>query len=205
MTPVSGYPILLRGTRVQALVVGGGAVAERRVRALLDGGLPVCVVAPALTPGLVAMERDGVIVAHTREFAEGDVLGARLVVAATGSAAVNANVARLAREAGALVNLAGDPESSDFLTPAVHRTGPLVVAVSAGGVPGAAARLRDMIAERFGDSYGEAVRGLGELRRSLLDAGRRDRWKDASRSLLGSGFGASVEDGSLSREVDSWR
>lgn len=190
---------------MQALVVGGGTVAERKVRALLDGGVAVRVVAPDLSPGLAALEGTGEVVVLLREFAEGDVAGVRLVVAATDSAGVNATVARVAREAGALVNVVDDPEASDFVTPAVHRTGALVVAVSAGGVPAAAARVRDVVAEHLGDSYGAALESLRELRYSLLADGRRDRWHEASTSLLGADFRDSVESGVLAREVDAWR
>jgi len=167
--------------------------------------MSVRVVAPDLLPALEQFASAGELTAERREFREEDVAGARLGLAASNDAAVNEFVARVSREAGALVNIADNPEDSDFVTPAVHRTGPLVVAVTAGGVPGAAMRVRDLIAERIGGSYGEAVGSLGELRRSLLGSGQRNRWREAAASLLGADFQEAVESGSLIREVASWR
>src|SRR5690606_36864162 len=134
-----------------------------------------------------------------RDFHVRDVRDARLVFAATDDAKVNAAVAAAAREAGALVNLADDPAASDFVTPAVHRSGPLVVAVNAGGVPGAAARIRDAIAVRFGEGYATALERLGEIRaRYLADADRKG-WQSASSVLIGEDFCEAVESGRFER------
>jgi siroheme synthase (precorrin-2 oxidase/ferrochelatase) len=87
---------------------------------------------------------------------------------------------------------------------AVHRSGDVTIAVSAGGVPGAAARIRDAIAERFDGRYERAVSALRGLRSRLLNDGPRE-WHDAAPALLGDDFCKSVEDGSLADKVESWR
>ena len=51
---MSAYPIMLDGARIYALVVGGGAVATRKVRALLDSGAHVHVVAPDVSADIEA-------------------------------------------------------------------------------------------------------------------------------------------------------
>jgi hypothetical protein len=71
-------------------------------------------------------------------------------------------------------------------------------------VPGAAARIRDAIAERFDSRYGQAVSALRGLRSKLI-AGGDNRWHDAAPKLIGDDFCSSVEDGSLAEKVDSWR
>ena len=84
----------------------------------------------------------------------------RSVIAATNDAALNATIARDAAEKGKLVNVVDAPELGSYITPAVHRTGDVVVAVSAGGVPTAAARIRDSIGAPVDQRYADAVREL---------------------------------------------
>jgi siroheme synthase (precorrin-2 oxidase/ferrochelatase) len=87
---------------------------------------------------------------------------------------------------------------------AVHRSGDVTIAVSSGGVPGAAARIRDAIAGRFDGRYERAVSALRGLRSRLLASGD-DKWRDAARRLTGDDFCSSVEDGSFADKVESWR
>ena len=92
--PVSGYPVLLEGRAISALVVGGGRVALRKVRDLLAAGGRVRVIAPSLIDDLVALEgrtKDLTIV--RRRFRDGDIDDATLVIAATDDRSVNARVA----------------------------------------------------------------------------------------------------------------
>jgi len=87
---------------------------------------------------------------------------------------------------------------------ALHRSGDVTIAVSAGGVPGAAARIRDAIAQRFDDRYERAVSRLRGLRARLIKGGA-DQWKVAAPKLTGDDFCSSVEDGSFNEKVDQWR
>lgn len=199
---MSLFPVMLRGEAVQALVVGGGAVAARKALALLDAGAAVRVVAPRVDERLRAGHERLVVV--ERRFEAADLADATLVVAATDDAAVNAAVARLARERALLVNVADDPEAGTFTTAAVHRAGRLVVAVGAGGVPTAAARVRDAIAERMDARYADAVERLAGLRERLLGDGRSDRWREAAAELTGADFASAVESGLFAERVRRW-
>lgn len=202
---MSGYPVVLAGEAIEALVVGGGAVAERKARAVLAAGGAVRVVAPAVAPGLRALADDGGrLVLVERAYRTGDIGDAILVFAATDDAGVNARVAADARAARRLVNVVDDPDGGDFITVALHRAGDVVIAVSAGGVPTAAARIRDAIAERFDDRYAAAVSALATLRRRLLDGGQRAEWQRAAEALVTDGFCARVESGRLTDEVRAW-
>ncbi|MDB4907284.1 MAG: precorrin-2 dehydrogenase / sirohydrochlorin ferrochelatase [Gemmatimonadetes bacterium] len=196
---------MLEGERVTALVVGGGAVATRKVRALVESGAAVRVVAPRVTLEMRTLvagaERVRLL---ERGFNPADVDSANLVFAATDDRVVNAEVARAAGAAGRWVNVADAPDEGTFSTAAVHRSGDLVIAVSAGGVPAAAARVRDAIAARFDARYAHAVRALGAMRRALLDRGDRARWQQASDALAGESFCESVEQGRLDAEVTRW-
>jgi len=202
---VSAYPIVLDGRAIRAVVVGGGEVAARKVFALLDAGAEVHVVAPRITGELDAAG-DHKSLRLTRALYDPQQLGdATLVFAATDDPATNARVADDARRAGKLVNVADAPANGDFVTPAVHRSGDIVISVVAGGVPKAAARIRDLIAQSIDDRYGRAVSALSGLRRDLLDRGDRAAWRSASSELLGAAFYEDVESGRLSSKVDRWR
>jgi precorrin-2 dehydrogenase/sirohydrochlorin ferrochelatase len=203
---VSAYPIVLEGSAVSAVIVGGGPVALRKATALLNAGARVHVVAPEVVPELesLADERSDLRVTVAL-YETSHLIGATLVIAATNDIALNAAVARDAAEKGKLVNVVNAPELGSFVTPAVHRAGDVIVAVSAGRVPAAAARIRDAIAESIDGRYGDAVRELASLRRSLIDAGQRDRWRDASAALIGDDFTERVESGEITARAGAWR
>jgi siroheme synthase-like protein len=170
----------------------------RKARAFAEAGARVRIVAPQITAELGnAGERMEIAL---REFTESDVDTVDLVVVATSDAAVNEHVARAARAKRRLVNRADEPADGSFDTLAVHRTGDLVIGVSAGGVPRAAAVIRDAIARRFDRRYARALDRLKSERGRLLDAGARDDWGHRSINLLDADFCTAVEDGAFDRE-----
>lgn len=177
------YPIVLDLRGRPCLVVGGGAVAERKVAGLLDAGARVTVVSPVLSEGLLALAREGRIGWRPRAYAPRDLSGCVLCLVAAGDGAVNAAVAAEARRRGVLVNCADDPERCDFILPSVLRRGPLTVAVSTGGQSPVMARLvREEIDAALGEGCAPLVEIVGQARRVLrargvsLDAAR---WRQA--------------------------
>jgi siroheme synthase-like protein len=165
------YPVSLDVAGRACLVVGGGAVAARKARGLLACGAAVLVVAPALgadmealVPQLRAVER--------RAYRRGDAAGCRLVVTATGDPAVDGAVHADADKSGIWVNSADDPAHCSFILPAVHRDGPVTIAVSTGGQsPALASWLRDRLAEDSGRGAGALAELLGAARTRLKEAG----------------------------------
>lgn len=201
---MSDFPIALHGERVTAVVIGGGAVGTRKALALVEAGASVRVISPLVTPELEDAERLRQVTI-VRESYRGDHLErATLVIAATDSREVNAQIAVDANSRGKLVNITDHPDEGNFHAMALHRSGDVTIAVSSGGVPGAAARIRDAIAERFDGRYERAVSALRGLRSRLL-ARDEQSWKTAAPKLLGDDFCDSVEDGSFSEKVNSWR
>jgi siroheme synthase-like protein len=196
---VTILPIGVRAESLTVLVVGGGGTGARKALAFLEAGARVRVVDPApaeeLPDGHARLE----IVA--RAFTESDVAAADLVVAATDNPDVNAQVAAACRARRLLCNRVDDPAAGTFDTLAVHRSGPLVIGVSAGGVPGAAARIRDEIAHRFDERYADAVARLAQLRAQLRPSGD---WTRVSEQLTARDFCESVENGALSQRLTRW-
>ncbi|MFN2570263.1 MAG: bifunctional precorrin-2 dehydrogenase/sirohydrochlorin ferrochelatase [Gemmatimonadales bacterium] len=200
---MSDFPIALHGERITAVVIGGGSVGTRKVLALLDAGARVDVVSLTVTSELEEAARLGRITLLRESYRASQLDRATLVVAATDSREINAQVAADARVRGKLVNITDRAEEGNFHSMALHRSGDVTIAVSAGGVPGAAARIRDAIAERFDGRYERAVSALRGLRSKLIATGD-DRWRAAAPELIGDDFCTSVEDGSLSEKLDSW-
>lgn len=195
---------MVEGSAVTALVVGGGPVAARKARMLAASGAAVRVVATRVGAELRDAAAALPIALDERPYRRGDVGDATIVVAATSSREANAAVAAEARALGRLVNVADAPAEGNFVTAAVHRAGDLVISVSAGGVPGAAARIRDAIAGRFDGRYAAAVAALGRLRRRALDEDGAASWSAQAETLVGADFCAAVESGAFERRVAGW-
>ncbi len=184
-TPPPLYPVSLDVSSRSCLVVGGGRVAARKARALLDCGAAVTVIAPslgddmeALVPALHAVER--------REYGEGDASIYRLVVTATGIPEVDGAVYADADAAGVWTNSADDLAHCSFILPAVHRDGAVTVSVSTGGLsPALASWLRTRLASECGDGLGILAQLLGEARANLKRAGLRSDSVDWAHLLDG--------------------
>jgi uroporphyrin-III C-methyltransferase/precorrin-2 dehydrogenase/sirohydrochlorin ferrochelatase len=151
MSSSSLYPLGLRLSGRKVLVVGGGAVATRRVRALVAAGAAVTVISPALTDELAQLHHDGRITVLSRTYAAGDVTtgalsGALLVHTATGVTTVDAEVTHEADAAGILVVNAADAQLSSAWVPAITSNDDLTVAVFGGADPGRAVAVRDAVA-----------------------------------------------------------
>ena len=162
------YPIYFNLQGRSAVVVGGGAVAERKVTALLEAEARVTVVSPELTSQLKALAGAGRLTWIARAYQHGDLAGAVLAISATNDAVVNEQVWGEATTRAILINVVDDPQHLNFITPAVVRRGDLAVAISTGGkAPALAARLRQQLEQVIGDEYGQFVELAGELRDSL--------------------------------------
>lgn len=173
------YPAYLDISGRPVLVVGAGTVAARKIGRLTECGAEVTVIAPEVCETTRRLARDHDIDIRTRNYRDGDVEGAWLVVAATGREEVNRRVSADAERAGVFCNVVDVPALCSFQVPAIVRRGLLQLAISTGGAsPGLARRLRKRLEEEFGPGYGELLKGLRELRDHIQakypkDAGRR--------------------------------
>ncbi|WP_328848802.1 uroporphyrinogen-III C-methyltransferase [Micromonospora zamorensis] len=139
------YPLGLRLDGRRVVVVGGGAVATRRVPALLDAGADVLLVAPELTPALRARVDAGRLHWVPRRFVPEDLDGAWLVQVAIDDPLAAASVSAVAAERRIFCVRADDRTAATAWTPAVTRHGPVTVAVLGGGDPRRAMTVRDAI------------------------------------------------------------
>jgi siroheme synthase-like protein len=144
-----------------ALVVGGGPVALEKAQGLLECGASVTVVAPEAVHELLSLPVEWL----ARGYHSSDLRGRLLVVAATSSAPLNRRVFAEAEARGVFCNVVDVPELCSLILPAVHREGPIAVAVSTGGAsPALAQRIRDDVAALVGPQHAALAEELRALR-----------------------------------------
>jgi precorrin-2 dehydrogenase len=167
---VGYYPIFLEMKDRRCVVIGGGAVAERKVEGLVAVGANVTVISPGITDGLKELLKQGAIRHVAREYRTGDRAGYDLVFVATDNSEINAAVSSESRSLRIWVNSTDDPDHCDFILPAVIRRGDLAVAVSTGGVSPAVTRaIREELDEYFSADYARFVQIAGEVRKELRE------------------------------------
>ena len=178
------YPIFLNLEGKKCVVVGGGEVALRKVRALLDCGAEVVVVSPTLNPDLAQLAEVGTISVISREYEPKDLKDAVIVVAATDIAEVNQNIAKKARKHGILVNIVDRPEESDFIMPSLVRRGDLILAASTSGAsPALAKKIRMRLEQTFGEEYSPLLSLIKEVRQELKEQRLRVNTEDWQNAL----------------------
>jgi len=154
----------LRGRR--CVVVGGGGVGLDKAKGLFACGADVLVVSPTLHEELLALD----VTWRRGRYRRSDLDGAFLVIAATSDRATNERVHRDAEARRMLCNVADVPDLCNFILPAVHREGPIAVAVSTGGAsPALAKRIRDDVAAIVTPEHAELARRLAELRPAVKE------------------------------------
>ena len=164
----------------RCLVVGGGTVALEKASGLIACGALVTVVSPELHDDFATQP----VTWLKRRYRKRDLRGAFLVIAATSDRAVNESVSRDAELRGMLCNVADVPDLCNFILPAVHREGPIAIAVSTGGAsPALAKRLRSQIAALVRPEHALLAEQLRALRPEVKERfatyeERRDHFED---------------------------
>lgn len=166
------YPIFVELKGRRCVVIGGGAVARRKVEGLLRAGANVTVISHTITEQLGILAETGKIGRVARPYRPGDLVGFQFAFVATDDAAVTAAVRREADKLGVLMNAADDPAQCDFILPSVlHRDG-LTVAVATGGAsPALSKAIRQELELYFTGEYAALARIAAEVRQELREQG----------------------------------
>lgn len=166
------YPVSLVVAGRPCLVVGGGPVAARKAAGLAGCDADLTVVAPDVVPAIEELAGRGALSILRRRYRSGEAARYRLVVTATGVPEVDRAVAADADAAGVWVNAADSRERCTFTLPAVHREGPVAVAVSTSGAsPVLASWLRHRMAEALVPEVGALAELMEAARTELQDKG----------------------------------
>jgi precorrin-2 dehydrogenase / sirohydrochlorin ferrochelatase len=162
------YPLFLDLFEKICCVVGGGTVAERKVRVLLKCGAKVIVYSPKLTAGLQSLRKAGKIVWRRSALDKDFLKGVFLVVAATNNRLINSRVSSACRKKNVLVNVVDVPGESNFIVPSFVENKGLVIAVSTGGqAPCLAKKIRKDLTKDFLPRYSGILKELSSVRNKL--------------------------------------
>jgi precorrin-2 dehydrogenase / sirohydrochlorin ferrochelatase len=176
------YPVFLNLAERRCVVIGGGSIAEGKVKGLLETEAYVIVISPELTPELKKLAAEEKILHIERGYEPGDVRGAFLAISATDNRAVNEQVWQEAEETGVLINTVDDTPHCNFIAGSIVRQGALTIAIStSGSAPALAVRLKEKMAREFGPEYAEFLELMEKLREPLAArypdfVERRTRW-----------------------------
>jgi precorrin-2 dehydrogenase/sirohydrochlorin ferrochelatase len=169
---MSFYPVSLDLEKKLCVVIGGGRVAERKVSGLLSCAAQVLVISPELTDRLLRQYNEGAIDWLDREYRQGDLKQAFLVIAATNDEETQKQVYDEAAAHNLLLNVADVPHRCNFILPATARQGDLMISIStAGKSPALARKLRMELEKRYGVEYRILVDILGVIRPQILASG----------------------------------
>lgn len=158
------YPLFLTLTGRLAIVVGGNAVAQRKVTQFVRYGADVVVIAADPAAELRQLEADGAITLEPRGYVRGDLQGAFIAFCSESDEIAHA-VFSEAESLGCLINVAENPALSSYLVPSSVRRGQLQIAIStSGAAPAVARRLRRELREQFGPEWATYVALLGDVR-----------------------------------------
>lgn len=151
------------------MVVGGGKVACRKIKSLLEAGARVRVIAPHVIDEIAKMAEEGRVELLKRPYQKGDLKGAVLVYAATDDPKVQEEVFSEAEELGIFCNVVDKPRLCSFIVPSLVKRGRLQLAISTSGAsPALARRLREQLEQEFGPEYEEYLELMAKWREEIL-------------------------------------
>lgn len=176
------FPMFVKLQGKPVLVVGAGKVGEPKIRALLETGASIRVIALEASESVRDWSHAGLVVLEERAFVPADLDGLFLAVVATSNRELNRVAYTEAKRRGVLCNVVDVPEQCDFYYPAIVQRGDLQIAISTSGQSPALARhLREQLEKQFGPAYADWVAELGETRRAVLNSNLSS---DQKRELL---------------------
>jgi uroporphyrin-III C-methyltransferase/precorrin-2 dehydrogenase/sirohydrochlorin ferrochelatase len=163
------------------LLVGGGDVAERKARLLLDAGARLTVNALNFEPQFRVWAEAGMLTLVEGEFDSTLLDTSWLAIAATDDDAVNARVSAEAEQRRIFCNVVDAPKQASFIMPSIIDRSPLMVAVSSGGTSPVLARLlREKLESLLPQHLGQVARFAGQLRgrvkKQFASVGERRRF-----------------------------
>lgn len=171
----------LQGKKV--VVVGAGEIGEAKIETLLPAEPNIIAIDPTPSDRVRQLAKDKRVTLHTRRVCPLDLIGASLVVIATGDHEANARIAGWAKKLRVTVNAVDDPSLCDVTVPAVVERGPATIAITTNGATPAGARfLRERLTSFVGAEFGEVLEHAKAARNELRESGayRYDyaAWRD---------------------------
>lgn len=172
------YPAFLNLTGKKAVVIGGGKVAERKIRSLIRAGASVTVISPVITNNINKLKDKGSLAHMRRRYRKGDLKDAFIAFACTSSAQTNT---KIADDAEHLVNVIDTPDEGNFIVPSNVKRGPLTIAISTEGAsPAMSKAIRSELESLYDREFARYLKFLNTMRATALneikDKGKREKF-----------------------------
>ena len=159
------YPIYLDIEDRDVVIIGGGSVCARKAETMMKYGARVTIVSPEFTEEIEQWAAEGKLTLRRKQYEEGDIDGANIVIASTDNQLVNEKIAADCRRRRIPVNVVDVTPLCEFIVPAIIESGSIQLAVSTGGKSPAVARtLKEDLQRMIGPEYAEVNDVLGTLR-----------------------------------------
>lgn len=169
MNQNSFYPVMLNLKGKKCTVVGGGKIALRKIKGLVEGGARVKVVSPKLTPELEQIKKEGKITHVCRQYRKEDVENSFLVIGATQKRKVNEKIATEAKEKGSLVNIVDSPFLCNFFVPSFLKRGRLTISISTEGAsPFLSKKVGEELERIYGEEYETFLDWMEQIREVVI-------------------------------------
>ena len=164
------YPIYLELSGRRVVVIGAGAVAARKAQSLLDAGARLVIVAEHINDILTTLCQGTNAKLIQSRYSKDYLVGAVLVIAATGNLQLNRQIYKDCQELEILCNVVDDPQLCDFFVPAVVKRGDLQIAIGTeGNCPAYAGHLRKKLEQAFTNKHGEFLAELEVFRKRIIE------------------------------------
>jgi uroporphyrinogen-III synthase len=156
----SSLPVVLTKL-ARVTVIGGGNVAERKVRALLQANIKPTVISPELTRGLLELKTQNKLSHLEKSYEANDIQGIQLVIVATNNETINKQIADNAHSQNLLCNVVDNPDLGNVHTVGTIRRGDLLVTVSSNGKsPSLTKYIKEELEQHFSDRYVDVLEFL---------------------------------------------
>ncbi len=189
---------------VKAVVVGGGRVAERKAASLFKAGALVKIISPAITKTLEHYKEQGLVSHIKRDFRQGDLKDAFIVIAATSSRQTNNRVEADSKNLPRLINVVDTPSKGNFIVPSIVKRGHLTIAISTEGCsPALSKAIRKELEDIYGSEFSHYLKFVESIRRQAMkkikESAKREQFlkslasKDMLRTLRKNGVKSAVK------------
>jgi len=185
------FPIFLTANKINAVVVGGGDVAARKIELLLKTNAKITIISATVNISVERLINTYQLKWLSQNFAKGMLKEFNLVIAATDNSAVNSEVHQEAEQLDILINVVDQPELCSYITPAIIDRSPILVALSSSGsAPILLRMLREQIEKNLPDGYGKLADFSYKFRDHVKARikglrNRRSFWESTLRGAIG--------------------
>ncbi|KEI00915.1 precorrin-2 dehydrogenase/sirohydrochlorin ferrochelatase family protein [Clostridium botulinum] len=181
------YPLMLDIRNRNVVVVGGGKVAFRKTKKLLEFGANVILISPQLINEFndlkkIYLSKLNIIIDC---YNDSYIKNSYLVIGATSNKSINKKISVCCKEKNILCNIVDDINSSDFIVPSSVKRGDLVISISTmGKSPMLAAKIKQEIEKKYSNKYEEYIVLLGEARNIVIRKFKDDAKKEILKNLI---------------------